>query len=112
MKSKPEQTGIDLLRNPARTRSTAFTHEERGRYRLRGLLPGSIDSMESQLNRALTSMRRKENEIEKYIFLSALQDRNERLFYRLVIDNIREIMPLIYTPTVGQACKEFANIFR
>ncbi len=112
MKSNPEQTGIDLLRNPAGTKSTAFSHAERERYKLRGLLPDSIDSMESQLHRALTSMRRKENDIEKYIFLSALQDRNERLFYRLVIDNIREIMPLIYTPTVGQACKEFANIFR
>ena len=112
MKSQPEQTGIDLLRNPAKTKSTAFTPEERERYKLLGLLPANAGSMESQLKRVLTNMRRKENDIEKYIFLSALQDRNERLFYRLVIDNICEIMPLIYTPTVGQACKEFANIFR
>ena len=112
MKSHPQQTGIDLLRNPATTKSTAFTPEERERYKLRGLLPANAGSMESQLKRVLTNLRRKETDIEKYIFLSALQDRNERLFYRLVIDNIREIMPLIYTPTVGQACKEFANIFR
>ena len=108
----PEQTGIALLRNAAQTKSTAFTPDERERYQLRGLLPANAGSMESQLDRVLTNLRRKENDIEKYIFLSALQDRNERLFYRLVIDNIREIMPLIYTPTVGQACKEFANIFR
>ncbi len=118
MKSPPnsatdaEQTGIDLLRNPAKTKSTAFTAQERERYQLRGLLPANTGSMESQLDRVLTNLRRKSYDIEKYIFLSALQDRNERLFYRLVIDNISEIMPLIYTPTVGQACKEFANIFR
>ncbi|MDD9821372.1 MAG: NAD-dependent malic enzyme [Gammaproteobacteria bacterium] len=107
-----EPTGIDLLRDAARTKSTAFTAEERARYRLRGLLPARAGSMQSQLKRVLTNMRRKQHAIEKYIFLSALQDRNERLFYRLVIDNIEEVMPLIYTPTVGQACKEFANIFR
>ncbi len=112
MKPHPEQTGVDLLRNPAKTKSTAFTPKERERCKLRGLLPANAGTMESQLERVLTNLRRKENNIEKYIFLSALQDRNERLFYRLVIDNIGEIMPLIYTPTVGQACKEFANIFR
>ncbi len=112
MKPPREQTGVDLLRNPASTKSTAFTPEERQRYHLRGLLPASTGSMRTQLNRVLANLRRKESDIEKYIFLSALQHRNERLFYRLVIDNICEIMPLIYTPTVGQACKEFATIFR
>ncbi len=106
------QTGIALLHNPAATKSTAFTPQERQRHGLQGLLPARIGSMASQLDRVLTNLRRKHSAIEKYIFLSALQDRNERLFYRLVIDHIGEIMPLIYTPTVGQACKEFANIFR
>lgn len=110
--TKPTQTGISLLRTAGETKSTAFTLKERERYKLRGLLPANVGSMEIQLDRVLTNMRRKKKDIEKYIFLSALQDRNERLFYRLVIDNISEIMPLIYTPTVGQACKEFANIFR
>lgn len=110
--SKINQTGIDLLRNAAATKSTAFTDAERARYGLRGLLPANVGSMQTQLARVLTNIRRKKSDIEKYIFLSALQDRNERLFYRLVIDNIREILPLIYTPTVGQACKEFAHIFR
>ena len=67
MKSQPEQTGIDLLRNPAKTKSTAFTPEERERYKLLGLLPANAGSMESQLKRVLTNMRRKENDIEKYI---------------------------------------------
>ncbi|MGR3983777.1 MAG: NAD-dependent malic enzyme [Gammaproteobacteria bacterium] len=107
-----ELRGIDLLRSAALTKSTAFTPQERERYGLRGLLPANAGSMRTQLDRVLKNLRRKSSDIDKYIFLSALQDRNERLFYRLIIDNIREIMPLIYTPTVGQACKEFANIFR
>ncbi|MGR3913357.1 MAG: NAD-dependent malic enzyme [Gammaproteobacteria bacterium] len=107
-----ELRGIDLLRNAAMTKSTAFTAQERERYGLRGLLPANAGSMRTQLDRVLKNLRRKSSDIDKYVFLSALQDRNERLFYRLIIDNIREIMPLIYTPTVGQACKEFANIFR
>ncbi|MDA7990686.1 MAG: NAD-dependent malic enzyme [Gammaproteobacteria bacterium] len=104
--------GVGLLHNSALTKSTAFTAEERERYGLRGLLPAAVGSMDTQLDRVLKNMRRKQTDIEKYIFLSALQDRNERLFYRLVIDNVSEIMPLIYTPTVGEACRKFANIFR
>ncbi len=105
-------TGVELLRNAALNKSTAFTEEERDRLGLRGLLPANVGSMRTQLGRVLANMRRKGNDIEKYIFLSALQDRNERLFYRLIMENFVEIMPLIYTPTVGQACKEFADIFR
>ncbi len=105
-------TGIHLLRDPTKNKSTAFTPEERVRYKLRGLLPANPGSMKSQLDRVLTNLRKKETDIGKYIFLSALQDRNERLFYRLIIDHIKEIMPLIYTPTVGYACQEFAHNFR
>ena len=112
MNKNPELTGVALLHNAAYNKSTAFTQEERDRLKLRGLLPAAIGTMATQLDRVLENMRRKESDIEKYIFLSALQERNERLFYQLIIENIREIMPLIYTPTVGQACKEFANIFR
>ncbi len=112
MNKHSELTGVELLHNATHNKSTAFTEEERDRLKLRGLLPAAVGSMETQLNRVLANMRRKESNIEKYIFLSELQERNERLFYRLIIENIREIMPLIYTPTVGQACKEFANIFR
>ncbi len=100
------------LQDPARTKSTAFTREERDELGLRGLLPHRVSTMESQVGRSLANMRRKAYDIERYIFLCGLQDRNERLFYRLVIDNIEETMPLIYTPTVGQACREYAQIFR
>ncbi len=112
MTKSPFLTGADLLRSSKYNKSTAFTEEERDTYKLRGLLPANVGSMETQLTRVLENLRRKENPLEKYIFLSALQDRNERLFYRLIIENFKEIMPLIYTPTVGQACKEFGHIFR
>ena len=75
-------------------------------------MPHAVTSLEGQKVRTLENMRRKAYDIERYIFLMALQDRNETLFYRTVIDNIEEIMPLIYTPTVGQACREFVHIFR
>ncbi len=105
-------TGFDILRDAALNKSTAFTGEERDRLKLRGLLPATITDQPLQLERVMANIRRKNNEIEKYIFLTALQSRNERLFYRALIDNIDELMPVVYTPTVGQACREFAHIFR
>ena len=104
--------GYDLLHDAAGNKSTAFTHEERQLLGLRGLLPYTTSSLSLQIERSLENMRRKTDDIEKYIYLVSLQERNEQLFYRLVIDHIDEIMPLIYTPTVGQACREFAHIFR
>ncbi|MCY4051438.1 MAG: NAD-dependent malic enzyme [Gammaproteobacteria bacterium] len=105
-------TGVKLLHNAAHNKSTAFTEMERDQYGLRGLLPPAVGSMNTQIQRVLANMRRKESDIEKYIFLSMLQDRNERLFFRLIMDNFQELLPIVYTPTVGQACREFANIFR
>jgi len=105
-------TGVKLLHSAACNKSTAFTEEERDRYGLRGLLPPAVGSMNTQIKRVLANMRRKESDIEKYIFLSMLQDRNERLFFRLIMDNFQELLPIVYTPTVGQACREFASIFR
>lgn len=111
--SKANQlTGYDALESGAVNKATAFTHQEREALGLRGLLPFHTSNLATQVTRVLENMRRKSYDIEKYIFLSALQGRNQRLFYRTVIDNIEEIMPIIYTPTVGQACKEFAHIFR
>lgn len=104
--------GKALLDDPACTKSTAFTREERKRYGLMGLLPYDVANIKKQQARALENMRRKDNDIEKYIFLNSLLERNQRLFYRTMIDHIDEIMPLVYTPTVGQACREFAHIFR
>jgi malate dehydrogenase (oxaloacetate-decarboxylating)(NADP+) len=104
--------GYERLKSAPLNKGTAFSLEEREIYQLRGLLPARVSSLASQETRALASLRRKAYDIERYIFLLALQGRNERLFYRLAIDHIEEIMPLIYTPTVGQACQEFAHIFR
>lgn len=104
--------GYDIINNPALNISTAFSHEQRKELGLQGLLPHKICSMEVQEQRVLENLRRKSFDIERYIFLVALMDRNEKLFYHTVLNNIEEIMPLIYTPTVGQACKEFAHIFR
>ena len=104
--------GADLLFHPSTNKSTAFTVEERERLGLRGLLPARVSIMDRQKDRVLEGLRRKDVDIERYIALRALQDRNERLFYRTVIDHIDELMPIVYTPTVGQACKEFAHIFR
>ncbi|UJP04521.1 MAG: NAD-dependent malic enzyme [Nitrosomonas sp.] len=104
--------GKALLMDPTQTKSTGFTREEREIYGLRGLLPYDVASMNKQIDRVLGSLRAKSSAIEKYIFLNALLERNQRLFYRTMIDHIEEIMPLVYTPTVGEACKEFAHIFR
>ena len=106
------KTGYQRLLDPALNKSTAFSEAERDKYHLRGLLPPKVFTLEQQLSRVLANLRRKESDIEKYIFLQGLQDRNDTLFFRTVIDNIEEMMPLIYTPTVGQACREFASIFR
>jgi malate dehydrogenase (oxaloacetate-decarboxylating)(NADP+) len=103
---------VDLLRDAAENKSTAFTPEERELYGLRGLLPYISTGQDIQIVRIMNNLRRKEYDIERYIFLSALQDRNERLFFQTTIEHIEEIMPLIYTPTVGQACKEFSHIYR
>lgn len=109
---QPQLRGYDLLVRAGHNKGTAFTEAERDRLGLRGLLPARVSRLAAQQTRVLANLRRKSSDIERYIFLMALQGRNERLFYRLVIDHIDEVMPLIYTPTVGQACQEFAHIFR
>lgn len=105
-------TGMALLRDPALNRGTAFTEEERDCLGLRGLLPPRVHSMDEQVLRVMGNLRRKPNDLEKYVFLISLQDRNKTLFYRVLLDNIEELMPIVYTPTVGQACIEYGNIFR
>lgn len=105
-------TGFRLINSASNNKGTAFSKEERKKYKLEGLLPPKVVSLELQLERCLENLRRKQDDIEKYVYLCALQARAEKLFYRFVIDNIEEVMPLIYTPTVGQACKEYAHLFR
>lgn len=105
-------TGRRLLRDASRNKGTAFTAEERERFKLRGLMPHNTCSEAVQVARIMGHVRRKEFDIERYIALNALQDRNERLYYRTLIEHIEELMPIVYTPTVGQACREFAHIYR
>lgn len=112
MKPPSDKTGYNVLHDARLNKSTAFSKAEREKLGLRGLLPYSIGTLQTQLQRVYANFKRKTSDIEKYIFLAALLERNETLFYRTVIDNIEEMLPLIYTPTVGQACSEFAQIFR
>jgi len=104
--------GYNRLHNRHLNKGTAFTLQERERYRLQGLLPAAVSTQDIQIQRSLQNLRQKGSDIERYITLHALWSRNERLFYRLLIDHIEELLPIIYTPTVGQACLEFAHIFR
>ena len=103
---------FELLHHNSLNKSTAFSREEREAFGLRGLLPYAVSNQDVQIQRIMENLKRKDSDIEKYILLSSLQDRNERLFFRLVVEHIEQIMPIIYTPTVGQACKEFSHIFR
>jgi malate dehydrogenase (oxaloacetate-decarboxylating)(NADP+) len=104
--------GMALLHDPLLNKGTAFTEQERDALGLRGLLPAHVLSMEAQAERVMTNLRRLPNDLEKYVALNALHDRNEALFFRIVCDNIDEIQPLIYTPTVGLACQRFGHIFQ
>ena len=104
--------GLALLRDPLLNKGTAFTEAERDLLGLRGLLPAHVQSMEAQVGRVMTNLRSLGSDLEKYVALNALHDRNEALFFRVVSDNIDEIQPLIYTPTVGLACQRFGHIFQ
>ena len=105
-------TGYELMNNGLLNKGTAFTPAERDALGLRGLLPPRICTLDEQVSRALRNLRGKSSDLEKYIFLHALQNRNETAFYRLVLDHLDETMPIVYTPTVGQACLEAGVIFR
>jgi malate dehydrogenase (oxaloacetate-decarboxylating)(NADP+) len=106
------QHGAAVLSDPLLNKGTAFTDRERDVLGLRPLLPPRVFSMAEQVQRTLGALRRKQDNIEKYIYLTNLQNRNEVLFYRLVIDHIEEMVPLIYTPTVGEACLQYGSIYR
>jgi malate dehydrogenase (oxaloacetate-decarboxylating)(NADP+) len=104
--------GLALLRDPLLNKGTGFTEAERDALGLRGFLPAHVLSMKDQAERVLTNLRSLPNDLERYIALNSLHDRNEALFFRVVADNIDEIQPLIYTPTVGLACQRFGLIFQ
>jgi malate dehydrogenase (oxaloacetate-decarboxylating)(NADP+) len=103
--------GSRLLSNTLLNKGSAFSDSERDALGLRGLLPPRVFTLEEQVQRTLTNLRRKSSDLEKYIYLATLQTRNETLFYKVVLDNLEELMPIIYTPTVGQACLEYGTIY-
>jgi len=105
-------TGVDLLHEATLNKGTAFTEEEREALGIEGLLPPYVNSLETQVIRVMENFHKKPSDLEKYIYLMSLLGRNETLFYRVVMDKIEEMMPIVYTPTVGRACQEYGHIFR
>ncbi len=104
--------GLALLRDPQLNKSTAFTESEREALGLLGLVPEGIDSEETQLQRVHLQLAQKPNDLEKYIYLSQLQDTDETLFYRVLMSDTSQFLPLVYTPTVGEACLQFGHLIR
>jgi malate dehydrogenase (oxaloacetate-decarboxylating) len=104
--------GMDLLNTPLLNKGTAFTEEERTKFGLHGLLPPQVETLDEQVVRAYEAFQKKDNDLERHIYLRALQDTNEVLFYSLLLDHIEEMTPLVYTPTVALACEQFSHIYR
>ena len=105
-------SGMDLLERPELNKGTAFTKDERKKFGLDGLLPPQIESLDEQVVRAYEAYKRKDDDLERHIYLRALQDTNEVLFYRLLLDHIEEMTPMVYTPVVALACQQFSHIYR
>ena len=105
-------TGPEILGQPLINKDAAFTERERDELGLRGLLPWRVATIDQQVALELEHLRHKIDDVEKYIGLTALEDRNETLFYRLLLDHIEELAPIVYTPTVGEACRRFSHILR
>src|SRR5881409_3815081 len=104
--------GMDLLNRQGLNKGTAFTDAERTALGLHGLLPPHVETLEEQSLRAYEAYQRKTDDLERHIYLRALQDTNEVLFYRLLLEHIEEMTPMVYTPVVAQACQEFSRIYR
>ncbi len=104
--------GYDILHNPRLNQGSAFSQEERRKYRLEGLLPPGVTSLEIQIARTHAQLSNLDNDLQRYLFLSDLQARNETLFYALLMSDPAAFMPIVYTPTVGEACQKFDHVFR
>jgi len=108
----PRYRGMELLETPLLNKGTAFTDGERTALGLHGLLPPQVETLDQQVVRAYEAFRRKSDDLERHIYLRALQDTNEVLFYRLLLDHMEEMMPVVYTPVVALGCQEFSHIYR
>ena len=104
--------GRDLLRHPLLNKDAAFSDEERDAFGLRGILPPRVATLADQVRLEMGRLERKGDDLERYIGLAALQDRNETLFYRVLLENLEELLPIVYTPVVGRACQEFSRVLR
>ena len=104
--------GVAILQDPALNKGTAFTEAERDALKLRGLLPPHVATLKQQLDRVLDNFRRQPTDLEKYVNLRSVHDRNETLFFGLLIENPDEMMPVVYTPTVGLACQRYTHIYQ
>nr|AAT02533.1 NADP-dependent malic enzyme 1 [Hydrilla verticillata] len=105
-------SGNSLLRDPRLNKGLAFTEKERDAHYLRGLLPPVFLTQEIQEKKLMTNLRQYQVPLQRYMAMMDLQERNERLFYKLLIDNVEELLPVVYTPTVGEACQKYGSIFR
>jgi malate dehydrogenase (oxaloacetate-decarboxylating) len=103
---------MDLLDSPSLNKGTAFIEKERATFGLHGLLPPHVETLDEQLVRVYEAFQKKDNDLERHIYLRALQDTNEVLFYKLLLNHIEEMTPIVYTPTVAQACEQFSHIYR
>ncbi len=110
--SQPAPRGVDLLQNPLWNKGTAFTEAERKAFGLDGLLPPAVETLDQQSLRAYEAFRAYETDLGRHINLRVLQDTNEVLFYRLLLDHVEEMLPIVYTPTVALACQQFSHIYR
>ena len=104
--------GRELLNDPILNRGTGYSSAERDQFGLRGLLPESVETLEQQVDRVVQNCAAKSSDLERYIFLMSLQDQNETLFYQAIMQHLKDYMPIIYTPTVGDAALQYGAIFR
>ena len=107
MPAKPQ-----IIADPQTNRGTAFTLDERKRFGLMGRLPAAVETLEQQAARAYKQVCRLDDDLDKYIYLEQLHDRNETLYYKVIIDHIAELLPVIYDPTIGEAIKKWSADYR